>query len=136
VSYTGASRALSTCNAYFIEDVTAQVFGNRTSLKIVEEGGFCGTPLTGDDLDSVFDPSFVAVDSNGDTRFKAARYEQESYTLVNLAFGVRKNQWGAEFFVDNVFDKNAQLNINAADWTPTVTTNRPRTFGVRFMYEH
>jgi outer membrane receptor protein involved in Fe transport len=136
IAYTGDSRALSTCNAYFIEDVATQVFGNRTSLKIVEEGGFCGTPLTGDDLDSVVDKSFVAVDSNGNTRFKAARYEQESYTLVNLAFGVRKRNWGAEFFVDNVFDKNAQLNINAADWTPSVTTNRPRTFGVRFMYEH
>jgi hypothetical protein len=136
VTYTGDSRALSTCNAYFIEDVATQVFGNRTSLKIVEEGGFCGTALTGDDLDSVVDPSFVAMDSNGDMRFKAARYEQESYTVVNLATGFRKDQWGLEFFVNNVFDENAQLNINAADWVPSVTTNRPRTYGVRFMYDY
>lgn len=136
VAYTGDSRALSTCNAYFIEDVATQVFGNRTSLKIVEEGGFCGTALTGDDLASVVDPSFVAVDGNGDTRFKAARYEQESYTLVNVAFGFEKDQWGAELFVDNLFDEEAQLNINAADWTPSVTRNRPRTIGVRFMYDY
>jgi iron complex outermembrane receptor protein len=136
ISYTGDSRALSTCNAYFIEDVATQVFGNRTSLRIVEEGGFCGTPLTGDDLDSVVDQSFVAVDGNGDTRFKAARYEQEAYTLVNVAFGVRKDQWGAELFVNNLFDEAAQLNINAADWVPSVATNRPRTIGLRFSYDY
>ncbi|HSM68372.1 MAG TPA: TonB-dependent receptor [Xanthomonadales bacterium] len=136
VTYTGDSRALSTCNAYFIEDVATQVFGNRTSLKIVEEGGFCGTALTGDDLNSVVDSSFVAMDDNGDMRFKAARYEQESYTVVNLATGFRKDQWGLEFFVNNAFDENAQLNINAADWVPSVTTNRPRTYGIRFMYDY
>lgn len=136
VTYTGSSRALSTCNAYFIEDVTAQVYGNGTSLRIVEEGGFCGTPLTGDDLASIVDQSSVATDANGDTRFKAARYEQESYTLVNLAFGVNKGSWGGEFYIDNVTDENAQLNINAADWTPSVTTNRPRTYGLRFTYHY
>ncbi len=136
VTYTGDSRALSTCNAYFIEDVTAQVTGNRTGLGIVEEGGFCGTPLQGDDLASVVDSSFVAVDSNGDTRFKAARYKQDAYTLVNLGLGVRKDQWSAELFVDNAFDERAILNINAADWVPSVATNRPRTIGVRFSYDY
>lgn len=136
ITYTGSSRALSTCNAYFIEDVTAQVFGTRTSLNIVEEGGFCGTPLTGDDLASVVDPDFIGTDANGDTRFKAARYEQESYTLLHLAVGVVKDQWSGEFYIDNVTDENAQLNINAADWTPSVTTNRPRTFGLRFSYHY
>jgi iron complex outermembrane receptor protein len=136
VTYTGDSRALSTCNAYAIEDVAAQVYGNGTGLKIVEEGGFCGTPLAGDDLASVVDKSTVAVDGNGDTRFKAARYEQKAYTLFNAAFGIRKDQWTAELFVDNLFDKHAQLNINAADYTPSVTTNRPRTIGVRFSYDY
>ncbi len=136
ISHSGASRALSTCNAYFIEDVATQVFGNRTSLKIVEEGGFCGTPLTGGDLASVTDPSFIGVDGNGDTRFIAARYEQEAYTLVNLAVGVNKDQWGAELFINNVTNENAQLNINAADWTPSVATNRPLTVGLRFSFDY
>ena len=136
VSYTGDSRALATCNAYFQEDVTAQVFGSRTSLKIVEEAGFCGTALTGADLASVVDPSFVAVDSNGDTRFKAARFEQEAYTLLNIAIGVNKDEWGAELFINNASDESAQLNINAADWTPSVTVSRPREIGVRFTYDY
>ncbi|MCR9278738.1 MAG: TonB-dependent receptor [Pseudomonadaceae bacterium] len=132
--YTGDSRAQTTCDAYQVEDVTRQVYGNGSGLKIANEGGFCGTPLTGGDLTSVTSPDFIGVDSNGDTRFKAGRYEQEAYTLVNLAAGMSRDGWRAEVFVDNVFDKNAQLNVNATDYTPSVTTNRPRTFGVRFGY--
>ena len=101
----------------------------------MEEGGFFGLPLTGDDLASVTNSSFVGVDANGDTRFKAARYVQKGYTFVNLAVGLRTASWGAELFVDNVLDKNAQINVNAIDYTPSVTTNRPRTIGLRFTYD-
>ena len=116
--------------------MATQVYGNPTSLRIVEEGGFCGTALTGDDLASVVNQSSVAMDANGDMRFKSARYEQESYSLVNLGFGIQKEGWGAELFINNAFDEHAQLNINAADWVPTVTTNRPREIGVRFSYDY
>ncbi|MEM6708946.1 MAG: TonB-dependent receptor [Pseudomonadota bacterium] len=135
IVYTGDSRAQTTCDAYFVEDVTRQVFGRGSGLKIQEEGGFCGTPLTGGDLSSVTDASFIGVDANGDTRFRAARYEQEAYTLVNMAVGVERDGWNAELYIDNLFDERAQLNINASDYTPSVTTNRPRTFGLRFGYE-
>ncbi len=37
--------------------------------------------------------------------------------------------------MDNVFDKNARVNVNAIDYTPSVTTNRPRTVGLRFSYD-
>ncbi|TNF88607.1 MAG: TonB-dependent receptor, partial [Gammaproteobacteria bacterium] len=132
--YTGDSRATSTCNAYFVEDVTTQVFGNGSGLKIKEEGGFCGTPLTGDDLTSVTNPDFIDVDTNGDTRFKAARYEQEAYALVDVSAGIRRDGWTAELFINNLFDETAQLNVNATDYTPSVSTNRPRTVGLRFGY--
>jgi len=135
VTYTGSSRAEISADAYLVEDVATQVFGNGTGLKIVEEGGFFGLPLTGDDLASVTNSSFVGVDANGDTRFKAARYVQKGYTFVNLAVGLRTASWGAELFVDNVLDKNAQINVNAIDYTPSVTTNRPRTIGLRFTYD-
>ena len=135
ITYTGDSRAQTTCDAYFVEDVTMQVYGRGSGLKIKNEGGFCGTPLTGGDLSSVVDTSFLGVDSNGDTRFRAGRYEQEAYTIVNAAIGFRKDGWNAELFVNNLFDEEAMLNVNATDYTPSVTTNRPRTIGVRFGYE-
>lgn len=134
VIYTGDSLAQSTCDAYFVEDVTRQVYGRGSGLSIQNEGGFCGTPLTGDDLASVVDQTSVGTDANGDARFRAGRYVQESYTLVNIAVGLERDSWNAELYINNVFDENAQLNINAADYTPSVTTNRPQTVGLRLGY--
>ena len=136
IRFTGDSRAMTTCNAYFIEDTAQQIFGNRTSLKIKEEGsGFCGNALTGGDLLAA-DPAFLGVDSAGDTRYRSARYEQEAYTTVNVAFGLQKDEWGAELFINNLTNESAQLNIQAADWVPRVTTNRPLTVGVKFSYDY
>lgn len=134
VIYTGDSLSGTACNAYFVEDVTRQVYGRGSGLRIQDEGGLCGTPLTGDDLDSVVDQTSVGTDAQGNRRFKAGRYEQQAYTLVNLAVGVERESWNAELYVNNVFDENAHLNINAADYTPSVTTNRPRTVGLRVGY--
>ena len=136
VIYTGDSLSGSTCDAYVVEDVTRQVFGAPSGLKIKNEGGFCGTPLVGDDLASVTDAGFVGVDSNGDTRFRAGRYEQEDYYMVNFAAGVEKDNWAVELFVNNAFDEEAMINVNAVDYTPSVGVARPRTFGIRLSYDY
>lgn len=135
LSYTGESPAEFSGDAYLAEDVTRLVFGRNTGLEIQEEGGFFGAALSGDDLAIVTDSSFIGTDANGDMRWKAARYMQEAYTLVNFAVGLKTETWGAEFFIDNLFDENAQLNVNVIDYTPSVTTNRPRTIGLRFTYD-
>ena len=135
VSYTDEAPAEFSADAYFNEDVTRLVLGSGSGLKIQEEGGFFGAPLTGNDLAIVTDPSYVGVDANGNTRWKAARYVQEAYTLVNFAIGLKTETWGTELFIDNVFDETAQLNVNVTDYVPSVTTNRPRTIGLRFTYD-
>jgi outer membrane receptor protein involved in Fe transport len=133
IIYTGDSLSGTACNAYLVEDVTRQVYGRGSGLKIQEEGGFCGQPLSGDDLASVVDKSSLALDGS-DQRFKAARYVQRSYTLVNVAAGMERDSWSAELYVNNLFDKNAETQINTADYTPSVSTNRPRTVGLRLGY--
>ncbi len=135
VTYTGESPSEFSGDAYLVEDVTRLVFGRRSGLEIQEEGGFFGAALSGDDLAIVSDPSFIGRDANGEARWKAARYVQQAYSLVNFAVGLAAEAWSVELFVDNVFDKNAELNVNAIDYTPTVTTNRPRTVGFRFIYQ-
>lgn len=135
LSFTGESPAEFSGDAYLAEDVTRLVLGKNTGLEIQEEGGFFGAALSGDDLAIVTDRSFVGMDANGDMRWKAARYMQEAYTLVNFAVGLKTETWGAELFIDNLFDENAQLNVNVIDYTPSVTTNRPRTIGLRFTYD-
>ncbi len=55
---------------------------------------------------------------------------------MNLAFGVRKDGWMVEVFGENLTDERAQLNNNLVFDRERITTNRPRTFGVRFSYEY
>lgn len=133
IVYTGESPAQISCDAFFAETVMQRVYGTGSGLQIQQEGGFCGPALAGGDL-ALATPGFVGTDGNGDTRYLAARYVQESYTLVDLGIGVYKNGWTAELFVDNITNENAQLNVNTTDYVPRVTTNRPRTVGLRLGY--
>ena len=63
--------------------------------------------------------------------------EQDPYTIVDASIGVRnyKNSWGAELFISNLTDERAQLHINRQDFFERITTNRPRTLGVRISYD-
>jgi outer membrane receptor protein involved in Fe transport len=63
--------------------------------------------------------------------------KQDSYTIVNGSFGFNHptDGWGAEFFVQNLTDERAQLHINRQDFFERITTNRPRTIGIRFSYD-
>jgi iron complex outermembrane recepter protein len=55
-----------------------------------------------------------------------------SYVLVNLRASVTWRDYQVTLYADNVFDKNAEVNvINDVDDAYNVLTNRPRTVGVR-----
>ncbi|MEX2525708.1 MAG: TonB-dependent receptor [Gammaproteobacteria bacterium] len=114
LSYTGSSKSGITGNAHFVEDTAQLVYGRGSGLEIANEGG-----------------NFIG---GGGAVFPSGRYVQQDYAILNLAMGVRKGNWGAELFVNNVTDKNAQLNIDTLQFTPKVVTNRPRTIGARFSY--
>ena len=40
-------------------------------------------------------------------------------------------RYGVELFGANLFDKQAQIFINTGNYDERITTNRPRTLGVR-----
>ncbi|NNC76847.1 MAG: TonB-dependent receptor [Woeseiaceae bacterium] len=63
--------------------------------------------------------------------------KQDSYTVVNGALGYHNptNGWGAELFIQNLTDERAELHINRQDFFERITTNRPRTIGLRFSYD-
>lgn len=63
--------------------------------------------------------------------------KQDSYTIVNgsLGFNHPDDGWGAELFVANLTDERAELHINRQDFFERITTNRPRTIGLRFSYD-
>ena len=79
-----------------------------------------------------------------DTLNVPARQEMDAYTLVNLSTGIDKNNWTLSFFINNLFDKRAEIDIEDPGYGGlpnlqrppghkwTTVTNRPRFFGVRF----
>ena len=123
LSYTGESKSGLSGNAFYAEDTLRLTHGGRGSgLKIAAEGGDfvggnCGT-------------------YNQPRNCPNGRYVQDDYVLLDLAVGMESEQWSAEFFIDNVTDKRAQLHVDTLQYVPKVVTNRPRSFGVRFSYDY
>ena len=63
--------------------------------------------------------------------------DQESYGILDASVGVAhfSDGWGVELFATNLTDERAELHINRQDFFERVTTNRPRTLGVRVSYD-
>ncbi len=62
----------------------------------------------------------------------ATRSQQDAYQILNLAVGVETDDWSAEIFVANATDERGEVFINGASYDQRITTNRPRTIGLRF----
>tara|TARA_B100001179_G_scaffold178280_1_gene133581 strand:- start:362 stop:3025 length:2664 start_codon:yes stop_codon:yes gene_type:complete len=62
---------------------------------------------------------------------------QKAYTVADASLGLNNSQdnWGLEIFIKNLTDERAQLHINRQDFFERVTTNRPRTVGLRLSYD-
>ncbi|MFQ5636028.1 MAG: TonB-dependent receptor, partial [Gammaproteobacteria bacterium] len=125
ISYTGDSLAGLKMDAYLVEDTTQRVYGRGSGLEIEGTGAtFNGAPAG---------TQLLNGDANrpGAQDIAGGRYVQDDQTLVNLAFGAYRDAWSAEFFIDNLTDENAILNVNTQSFTARVVTNRPRTMGFR-----
>ena len=123
LSYAGESKSGLSGSAFYVEDTLQLSHGGRGSgLKIAAEGG----DFVGGNCGTHDQPRNCL---NG-------RYVQDDYVLLDLAVGMESEQWNAEFFIDNVTDKRAQLHVDTLQYVPKVVTNRPRAFGVRFSYDY
>jgi len=76
------------------------------------------------------------ADSSFSSLITAEREQQDSYFTSDLAIGATAENWNIELFVENVTDKRAELNINVQDDIRRITTNRPRTVGLRVSYDY
>jgi outer membrane receptor protein involved in Fe transport len=72
-----------------------------------------------------------AVDVHG-----FGRTLQPGYEISNLRLGVEApgNRWTAELYVSNLFDTNAVIYSNTANYDHRQTTNEPRVIGLRASY--
>ena len=132
VSYTGESLSGMKMDAYVVEDTMRRVYGvSGSGLSIKQEAAtFAGQPGTPGQNGA------PVTNSAGGSGFRGGRYKQGDYALFNLAFGLSKDNWSGEFFIDNVLDENANVYVDTQQFTPHVVTNRPRTFGFRMSYDY
>ncbi|MEZ5559374.1 MAG: TonB-dependent receptor [Pseudomonadales bacterium] len=63
------------------------------------------------------------------------RERQDDYLITDASLGYAVDEWGVELFVNNLTDERAQLHINTLDGSRKITTNRPRTVGLRISYD-
>jgi len=57
-----------------------------------------------------------------------------SYNTLGASFGVSKDDWRMELFLDNLTDERPELYKSGNDGEIRTTTSRPRTIGLRFSY--
>ena len=64
--------------------------------------------------------------------------DQDAYTLVDMSFGIGKENWEAELFVDNLTDDRASLynytecDVSICGGIVYSVVQRPRTIGLKF----
>ncbi|MFT6047520.1 MAG: iron complex outermembrane receptor protein [Arenicella sp.] len=131
IVYTGDSKAGLVGSAFAVEDSTRRVYGSASGLSIEEYSGTFGSVATAEELPN----TFGTTQTPDGLRFKSGRYVQEAYTLLNLSVGVQKDDWNAEFYINNIADERGQVHISSEDYAPSVSTSRPRTMGIRFSYD-
>jgi iron complex outermembrane receptor protein len=73
----------------------------------------------------------------------ANRQVQNSYTILNLATGIRGETWTLDLFLDNATDERAEISRNHGNYfdplgnlfyDTNLTVNRPRSLGLRYGY--
>ena len=121
VSYRGENVSGMVGSAEFMDDTQFRQSGSYSGLEWRDEGGTFGT---------------VEIPSGAGSRLPTnSRFVNPAATTVRVAFSMEKDGWGAEAFVDNLTDEDAQVMQIAGHYTPVVTVQRPRTIGLRIFYE-
>ena len=117
IVYRGENVSGIVGSAEFMDDTLFRQSGAYSGLEIQDEGGTFGT---------------VAIPGGLPSN---SRFVNPAASTINVALGVEKDGWGAEFYIDNLNDEAAQIMQIAGHYTPVVSEQRPRTMGLRFSYQ-
>jgi iron complex outermembrane receptor protein len=87
-----------------------------------------------------FDYSFVGSSVNSLEGIEAVVTStppqlQHAYQIGNFRVGLEGNKWSAALFVDNMFDRQAELFISNRWRDGRISTNRPRTYGINVRFD-
>ena len=121
VRYRGRTLSGMVGKAEYMDDTLFHQTGRYSGLQIHNEGGTFG--------------SVTIPDGDGRRLPVNSRFVNPAATTFNLAFGVEKDAWRAELFVDNLGNEDAPIVQVGGRYTPVVTKQRPRSVGVSISYD-
>lgn len=121
VNYRGTTVSGVVGSAEFMDDTLFRQSGYYSGLEMQDEGGTFGTVEIRDG-------------SRGSRLPYNSRFVNPTALTVSLAFGVARDGWTGELFVDNATNEDAQVLQIAGHYTPVVSEQRPRSVGLRFSY--
>ena len=125
LNYRGRTVSGLIGNAEFMDDTLFRQSGQYSGLSIQREGGTFGTVM-------------IPEGRTGSTKRLPvnSRFVNPAALTLNAAFGVSRDGWSAELFLNNINNEDARVMQVAGHYTPVVTEQRPRTIGLRFSYNY
>jgi outer membrane receptor protein involved in Fe transport len=82
-------------------------------------------------------PANFPAGVEGSTIFNSTllRYRMPGYALADAQIGIRKDNWSASIFGDNIFNSHASTFTSSAQYIESRTVVRPTTYGVKFTFD-
>jgi outer membrane receptor protein involved in Fe transport len=118
ITYRGETLAGIVGSAAFMDDTSLLAYGAESGVDIKNEGGTFGS----------VDDSTGALPLNG-------RFVNKAATTLNASMGMSKDNWNAEFFINNITSEEGAMTETAGKFTAEQSVMRPRTMGLRFSYD-
>ena len=124
MTYRGETLAGIVGSAAFMDDTSLLAYGAESGIKRQIHTG-----------SKVEENTFGTVDdSKGDLPLNS-RFVNEAATTLNASMGISKDNWKAEFFINNITSEEGAMAETAGKFTPEQSVMRPRTMGMRFSYD-
>jgi outer membrane receptor protein involved in Fe transport len=117
ITYRGETLAGVVGSAAFMDDTSLLAYGAASGISTSKEGGNFGT----------------VNDSTGALPLNT-RFVNDATTTLNVSMGMSKDNWNAEFYVNNLTSEEGAMTQTAGKFTPEQSVMRPRTMGLRFSY--
>jgi outer membrane receptor protein involved in Fe transport len=84
------------------------------------------------DFDAYWQAALMYTDESFNEIRPDSRSNQDSYSILNLRAGISKGDWGVDAFVNNATDETADIYVAPRPYEPSITTNRPLTYGAKY----
>jgi iron complex outermembrane receptor protein len=118
ITYRGETLAGIVGSAAFMDDTGLLAYGAESGIDRQNEGGTFGT----------------VTDSTGALPLNS-RFVNDAATTLNASMGMSKDNWNAEFFINNITSEEGAMTETAGKFTAEQSVMRPRTMGLRFSYD-